>query len=340
MRVRTIPVREAIGLPLSHDLTQIDAVSGYKGARFKRGHVVCDEDIPVLLSMGREHLSILELGDSEVHEDDAALALGRVLGGEGVSMDGPEEGKCRLNATRDGMLFFNPAMVDAINEDVQWILATLPPFVPVRSGENVAAFRILPLTVARTDMDRAVSVARPISVLPFAPLRVGLVTTGREIASGLVKDAFAPKLASKLAVFGGSLLDHLTAGDDPDEIESRIRQLLGFGAEMVICTGGMSVDADDLTPDAIRRVADRVVFRGAPMLPGSNLMLAYAGTVPLIGAPACVVHDAWTTFDPLLTRLFARREPTQAEVRKWGVGGLCRRCSVCGYPSCAWGSRP
>ena len=115
-------------------------------------------------------------------------------------MDGPEEGKCRLNATRDGMLFYNPAMVDAINEDVQWILATLPPFVPVRSGENVAAFRILPLTVARTEMDRAVSVARPISVLPFAPLRVGLVTTGREIADGLVKDAFAPKLASKLAV--------------------------------------------------------------------------------------------------------------------------------------------
>jgi hypothetical protein len=340
MRVRNIPVREAIGLSLSHDLTQIDVASGYKGARFRRGHVVSDDDIPALLSMGREHLSIMELDDDDVHEDDAARALGRVLSGDGLSMDGPEEGKCRLNATRDGMLFFNPAMVDAINEDVMWILATLPPFVPVKKGENVAAFRILPLTVGKTDVDRAIAIARPVSVLPFAPLRVGLVTTGREIAEGRVRDAFAPKLAEKLSTFGGTLLGHLTAGDDPAEIEDRIRQLLDLGAGMVVCTGGMSVDADDLTPEAIRRVADRIIFRGVPSLPGSNLMLAYAGIVPIIGAPACVVHDAWTSFDPLLTRLFARREPTLAEVRKWGVGGLCRRCSVCGYPSCAWGARP
>lgn len=338
-KISYVHVEDALGMALSHDMTQIDVKNGFKGARFKKGQILREEDIPVLRSMGKESISILELDDGEVHEDDAASRLAERLRGEGISSEAPEEGKVSLSALWNGLLVYDEESIHSINEDPDWIVATVADKVSVKKGERVAGIRIIPLLMKDEQVRRGEEAALPMTVLPFAPLRTALVTTGKELAEGRVRDGFAPKLKGKLAGYGASLLGQAVVGDEREEIAAAIRGFIQQGAELVITTGGMSVDPDDRTAGAITSVAEEVRFRGVPAIPGAHLMLALSRGAKIVGAPACVVHDEWTSLDPLLNRLFAGILPTAGEVRRWGVGGMCRKCRECNYPACVFAAR-
>lgn len=341
MKLTEITLEEAVGKPLAHDLTRIDVARGFKGARFKKGQIVTEEDLPVLRDMGKEHLTILELENGEMHEDDAAIALCQVLRGENVTASEPAEGRITLRAACDGLLFFDPECVERVNEDMDWVLSTLGALRAVRMGQPIAGFRIRPLVMERERVERAANVAGRIDVLPFKPLAAGLVTTGKELAEGRVEDAFAGRFRTKLASFGASLIGQHFSTDDSSVIAQAIRDFIDKGAQIVVCTGGMSVDADDRTPGGIAMVAEEIAFRGVPILPGAMIMLGWARSgserIPIIGAPACVVHDERTALDRLLPLLFAGKDPTP-HVRKWGVGGFCEHCEPCHWPSCAFSS--
>jgi len=338
-KISYVHVEDAPGMALSHDMTQIDVKNGFKGARFKKGQILREEDIPLLKSMGKESISVLELDEGEVHEDDAASRLAERLSGEGISSEAPEEGKVSLSALWNGLLVYNEESIHSINEDPDWIVATVSDKVPVKKGERVAGIRIIPLLMREEQVRRGEEAALPMTVLPFAPLRTALVTTGKELAEGRIRDGFAPKLKEKLAGYGASLLGQAVVGDEREEIAAAIRGFIQRGAELVITTGGMSVDPDDRTAGAIASVAEEVRFRGVPAIPGAHLMLALSGVAKIVGAPACVVHDEWTSLDPLLNRLFAGILPTAGEVRRWGVGGMCRKCRECNYPACVFAAR-
>jgi len=353
MKVKKISVRDAIGTVMSHDLTLIDPESGYKGVRFKKGHIVSEDDIAVLKRMGRERLSVLELNHGEVHEDDAALRVADALGASGekgdalFSIKGPSEGKCVLIAEETGLLLFDEDMVHRVNARDEWALATLPNKIPVSKGETVAAWRVGPLAVKEEAVRHAESClgSSSFGLIPFRPLKTALVTTGREIFEGRVKDFFLPKLVKKLALYGAPLIGHDVVSDDTEAIKQSIAAWLSKGAEVVLCTGGMSVDADDVTPSAIQEAATEVIFKGVPVLPGSNLMLAVnadpedGGRRVLLGVPACAVHSEFTALDTIMHRVYAGLLPTKDEVRKWGVGALCRKCAACNYPTCRFGCR-
>ncbi|HOI81797.1 MAG: molybdopterin-binding protein [Thermovirgaceae bacterium] len=339
MDLRSIPVEEALGHALAHDLTKIDTEKGIKGARFRRGHILQPEDLPVLREMGRRNLSIIALEPDEVHEDEAALSLAKALAGEGFEISGPEEGRCRLVSTGRGIVNFDPEAVRRINRDREWSFACTHINSVVGPGSVVAAFRILPLCLKRDSLERAVEEASPFSLIPFIHRRVGLVSTGQEILEGLVKDSFREKLERKLWELGGSFSGHEICGDRPADIVNAIDELLGMGSDIVVCTGGMSIDADDRTPQAIETASDEVLFRGVPMIPGSNLMLAMKGLSWIIGAPACVAHDERTALDRLLIALFAGLGG-EINVSLWGEGGLCRRCRTCIFPECEFARIP
>jgi hypothetical protein len=341
MKMTNITLAEAVGRPLAHDLTKIDAKAGVKGARFKKGQIVREEDLPVLRDMGREHLSIIELEPGEMHEDDAAEALCAAIRGQNCSSAPPSEGRITLRADCDGLLMYDPEAVHRVNGDADWVLAALSPRRQVRAGQPVAGFRIRPLVMTRDRVERAVASAGRIDVIPFAPKRVGLVTVGTEIATGRIEDAFRDKFLGKIAVFGGSLMGQRFSSDDSARIASAIGDFIGEGAEIVVCTGGMSVDADDRTPGGIAAVAGRIAFHGVPVLPGGMMMMGWAGgngrEIPIIGAPACVVHDERTVLDRVLPFLFAGVDPAPY-ARSWGVGGLCEGCSPCHWPECGFSS--
>lgn len=339
MKITTIPIGEAVGLPLAHDLTLIDTESRYKGARFRRGQIITEEDLPLLRKMGRINLSIMDMEDDEIHEDEAALALAKSLCGEGLEITGPQEGRCRLLAKYAGIVRFSSKSVSKINQERNWSLATCPINSIVHPGKPVVSLRILPLVIRQPFLDQAIMDAEPVTVLPFLHQRVGLVTTGSEIKSGLVKDIFEERLINKLRELGGSYQGQIICGDGTEEIQGAIRCMLETGVDIVICTGGMSVDADDRTPHAIRSSSDEVIFRGVPSQPGANLMLARKDRSWIIGAPACVVHDERTTLDRLLVTIFAGLVD-KLDVSLWGIGGLCSHCKVCIFPECHFARLP
>ena len=344
MKITSIPLEEAIGKPLAHDLTQIDAVNHKKSARFKKGQIITEADIPTLKDMGREHLSIMEMSPGDVHENDAAMQLAEVLCGDNLRVTLPEEGRCNLVATESGILWYLAETVNRVNQDPDWVLAALGPHRPVLAGQIVAGFRIRPLVMEDYRVERAVAAVRgskPFKILPFRPLKVGLVTTGKEIVDHRVEDAFRPKLEEKLRRLNGVLIGQSFCTDSLEQIALAIKAFIDEGAGVVICTGGMSVDADDKTPGAIRSVCRKISFQGTPALPGAMLMLGWAKSpsgkedIAVIGAPACVAFDERTALDKLLPFVFAGIEPGDL-VRRWGVGGLCEHCQVCRYPACAF----
>ena len=347
MKCTTLPIEKAVGLPLSHDLTMIDTESKYKGAKFKRGHILREDDLPVLRIMGRQHLSILELLPDEVHEDNAAIRLANKFSSPSFEITPPSEGRCNLKALEDGLFILDEQMVNSINSDKDWVLSTAANYTTVKKGETVAAWRIGPLVMTEPRVATAEEAAEKstikFKIAKFQPLKTALVTTGSEILNGNITDAFHSKLLKKLKKYDAPLVFHATVTDEKDMIVEAIKKSCESGAEVVLCTGGMSVDADDVTPAAIFELSDEILFKGTPLLPGSNLMLGKRneqnGDVYIFGVPACAVHSDVTALDTVMNRVYAQLPPSENEIRKWGVGGLCRICEKCNFPVCSFGSR-
>ena len=329
--VREVKVEEAVGLPLAHDLTQI--VPGeFKGRLFKKGHVIREEDIPALLRIGKEHVYVLHLAEDDLHEDDAALRMAKAAAGTNVRLTEPSEGKVMLKAAVPGLAKIAKSFVDEVNAIESIALATLPDNTPVRPDQSLAGTRAIPLFVPASTVERVERLAerwseanggeRPIRVKPYRRLRVGVVTTGGEVYKGLVEDKFGPVVKAKVEQFGSTVIGQRICPDDTERIVEAIRHFVDEGADMILVTGGMSVDPDDRTPGAIRAAGARVVSQGTPMLPGSMLMVAYLGEIPVLGLPGSVMHDKYTAFDVLLPRICAGETIERSDITAMGYGGL------------------
>lgn len=337
--MKQIETRNAVGHLLCHDITQI--IRGEtKDARFRKGHVVTEEDIPVLLSLGKEHLYVWEKTDDMLHENEAAEILYRICAGEFMEPTPVKEGKIEIIATMDGLLTIDLPRLRAINSLGEMIIATRASHFPVKSGDHLAGTRIIPLIIEEEKMARAQQLAgdQPLLQLhPYQRRKAALITTGSEVYKGRIKDTFTPVIIDKLAEYGVEIIEHTLLPDDPDGITAAIQQGLEHGAELIITTGGMSVDPDDRTPLAIKNSGARIVSYGAPVLPGAMFMLAYAGEVPIMGLPGCVMYAKRTIFDLILPRVLANVEVTAADLAGLGHGGLCLNCDNCVFPNCGFG---
>ncbi|MGE5592015.1 MAG: molybdopterin-binding protein [Bacillota bacterium] len=333
--LREVPSEEAVGLSLAHDITRI--VPGVsKGVLFRRGHVIRPEDVPELLKCGKEHVYVLDIGPDEVHEEDAAIRLSRAIGGPGCGFTQPAEGRVNLTAAHDGLLTIRAELIHQLNDIEYVVIPTRPDRIPVRQGEVVAAARVVPLLVPESTVARAEAccAGRPpaIEVLPFHPLRTGIVSTGSEVYKGRVPDAFGPVLRQKLEPYGVPILGQVFVADDMDQTRDAILDFVRQGAEMILVTGGMSVDPDDRTPGAIRRAGARVVTHGTPVLPGSMFLFGYLSPadradIPVMGLPGAVIYEKVTVFDLILPRVLAGERLDRSDFTRLGVGGLLPRQS-------------
>ena len=338
--MRKIRVQDAVGQTLCHDMTAI-LESGFKGVKFKRGHVITEEDIPELLNIGKEHIFVWEPEADEVHEDDAAMALTDVLCDESITVTGPSEGKMQLTAAWDGLYMVNSAALRAVNSVPDYTAASLPGFMPVKQGQKLCGARIVPLVTKRENVDKAVATAKAnypiLSVRPYRPLKAGAVITGSEVYYGRIPDAFEPILRKKLEAFHAEILGFTKCPDDEERILSAVNAFVEQGAELILLTGGMSVDPDDVTPTAIRRSGARLVTQGYPMQPGNMLTVAYLGETVLMGVPGASMHSKVTSLDVFLPRVFAGVEIREEDVAAFGEGGFCSGCKVCTWPMCYFG---
>ncbi|NLT19729.1 MAG: molybdopterin-binding protein [Syntrophomonadaceae bacterium] len=338
--MKTIRVEDAVGTVLCHDITRI--VPGeFKGPAFRKGHIITPEDIPELLKLGKEHIYVWELGAGMVHEDDAAIRLAKAIMGNGLSMSEPREGKVNLIATSDGMCVINEDLLMEINLIEEVVVATRNHRRPVKLGEVVAGVRVVPLVFPQQHLERVETLCHQhevIEVKPFNPYKVGIVTTGNEVFSGYIEDKFGPVLEEKIKKYNCSLQKQIIVPDDPQQITHSILELINQGAEMVLITGGMSVDPDDLTPAAVRATGAEIITYGAPVLPGAMLMVAYMGDLPILGLPGCVMYSKITIFDLIMPTILTGEKITRAMIARLGMGGLCLNCPQCHYPACGFGS--
>lgn len=338
-----IKTEDAVGQVLCHDITQI--IPGVvKDAVFRKGHIVTKEDIPVLLSIGKEHLYVWEKKEGILHEDEAAAILRDICLNENMAASEPKEGKIEIKAIRDGLLKVDSGRLNELNALGEIMIATVHGNFPVKAGQKIAAVRIIPLVIPEEKMEFARKRAgqKPLlSILPFKPMKVGIVTTGSEVFKGRIEDAFGPAIRKKLSEYDTEVLGQRIVDDKQEDIATAIHSFLEEGASLVLCTGGMSVDPDDRTPGAIKAAGAEVVSYGAPVLPGAMFLLAYyeqgGRTVPIMGLPGCVMYAGHTIFDLVLPRVLAGERLSKEDFSKYGEGGLCLNCEVCHFPNCGFG---
>ena len=338
--MKLLKTKDAVGQTLCHDVTQI--IKGVtKDALFRKGHIITQSDVPVLLSMGKDHVYIWEDEVNMLHENDAAEILCDLCINEHMHASEPKEGKIEVIADMDGLLMVETGHLRKVNALGEMMIATRASGSSVKKGEKLCGTRIIPLSIEKEKMEKARQAAgtQPLlELLPVKQKKYGLINTGNEVYHGRIKDTFSPVIKEKMAQYGCEMISHVTLADDHEQITSAIKGMLEEGAELVLCTGGMSVDPDDKTPLAIKNAADRVVSYGAPVLPGAMFMLAYMDDGrPICGLPGCVMYTKRTIFDIILPRLLADVPVTAKWLSGLGNGGLCLDCRDCRFPNCAFG---
>ncbi len=373
---KKLAVTKAIGTVLAHDITEIRP-GEFKGCAFRKGHVIRPEDVCHLQRLGKEHLFVLHISDDEMHEDEAAYGLAHALMGEGVRIKGePREGKITIIAGTDGLLKIDKDSLLALNMLGDVMCATLHNNTLVKKGQTVAGTRAIPLVVKRAVVGEAVRIAKCrgevsspssgrqgdpapatetgeieiqdpksgreevrgiIEVKALRKPRAGVVITGNEVYHGRIKDAFGPIITEKVKAYGGEVVGIYYAPDDESSIEARLRELMDAGADLLITTGGMSVDPDDVTRFAIRKLGAADITYGSAVLPGAMFLAAYLGDIPILGIPACGMYAKTTIFDLVLPRVLAGEKIGRRELAELGHGGLCMKCGVCTYPVCPFG---
>lgn len=341
--MKCVKTQDAVGHVLCHDITQI-IKDVKKGTAFRKGHIVTEEDIPVLLSLGKDNLYIWEKTEGILHENEAAEYLRDICMNENMIQSEVKEGKIELIAEIDGLLKIDVDKLRAVNSLGEMMIATRHTNTTVKKGDKLVGTRIIPLLIEQEKMEKAKEVAgdRPIlSLIPFKKKKVGIVTTGNEVFYGRIKDTFGPVVAEKVKEFGADVIGQTIVNDDMEKITKAVEEFIEQGADMVLCTGGMSVDPDDKTPGAIKNTGARIVSYGAPVLPGAMMLLAYyekdGRELPIVGLPGCVMYAKRTVFDLVLPRLMADDMVTSDDLAGLGLDGLCLSCDICTFPNCGFG---
>jgi molybdenum cofactor synthesis domain-containing protein len=338
--MKKIRTEDAVGHVLCHDITQI--IKGVtKDAVFRKGHVVTPEDIPLLLSVGKENLYVWEKTEGMLHEDEAAESLRKICQGSYMRATSPKEGKIELIAEADGLLKIAASKLNRINALGEIAIASRHGNTVVHKGDKLAGMRVIPLIIDEDKMKQAAEEGgeEPVfQILPFQKKKAAILATGSEIFHGRIKDTFTPVVREKLEEFQAEILDTKILDDNPRETTREILRQIDKGADFILCTGGMSVDPDDQTPLAIKNTGAEIVTYGAPVLPGAMFLLAYyEGRIPIVGLPGCVMYAKRTVFDLALPRIMADDKMTGEDFSVMGEGGLCLSCEICTFPNCGFG---
>lgn len=338
---RKIKVEDAVGTTLAHDITEIRP-GEFKGPSFRKGHTVKQGDLCHLMRLGKRHLYILDLNEDQIHEDQAVLEMATALAGPGVTFgSSPREGKLELKAIYDGLFNVQVDPLVEFNLMPDVMCATIHNATPVIKGQTLAGTRAIPLVIEKKSLEQALEIPRKayplLSVKSFQKIKAGLIITGSEVYDGLIEDRFQDIVEKKLISFGSELADVIILPDDQARITAAVRDFLNRGLDMIVTTGGMSVDPDDVTRHGIRKAGVDEIYYGSGVLPGAMFQLAYKGTTPIVGIPACALYHEATIFDLVLPRLLAGERPDNVDLAKLAHGGLCLNCPTCRFPACTFG---
>jgi molybdenum cofactor synthesis domain-containing protein len=335
-----VKIEDSLGMVIGHDLTKI--IPGeYKGAAFKKGHIVNEKDIYELKKIGKNHIYVVSITDGYLHEDECAVRIGQAVSGEGVYIDNPSEGKVNIKSNINGILKINLDSLYKINSINSIVLSTVHTDTVVDKGTLIAGTKVIPLILEEKYINEVENICKsngPILwVKPFKSQKVGIIVTGTEVFEGLIEDKFAKVILEKLQRYDCEITKVVYSPDDLERIQYEIQSLINSKVDIIVISGGMSVDPDDVTPTAIKDCCDEVISYGTPVLPGAMFMLAYSKNTAIMGLPACGMFSKTTVFDLVLPRIMAKDDITKDDIVKFAHGGLCLKCETCNYPICPFG---
>lgn len=336
--MKKIEVQHAVGMELCHDITEMN--DGFKGVAFKRGHIIRESDIEHMLRIGKQHIFVWEEHAGEVHEDDCARRMAAMAPVEGAHYTEPAEGKVLLFADQRGMFRVNRKLLNKINSIGDITICTLPDHYPVEVGDRLASMRIVPLVTKEEQIleaERLCTKEKLLDLRPYQHKKIGVIITGSEVYHGRIKDRFAPVIQRKMKQYPSEIVGISVCEDNLEGIVNAAKKHLENGADFLIFTGGMSVDPDDLTPTAVRKLGAEIVTHGVPSQPGNMTLVAYLGDVPILGVPGAAIKLPTTVFDVLLPQIFAGDKISKEELVGLADGGLCQMCNVCHWPNCTFG---
>lgn len=336
--MKKIRVEHAVGMTLCHDVTAM--YDGFKGAAFKRGHVIRQEDVAKLLDYGKQTVFVWEEHAGEIHEEDAARRMAAMAPVEGAYYTEPSEGKVLLIAKERGMFRVDTTLQRQLNSIGDITIASYPDHYPVEEGARLASMRIVPLVTQEqqiVDAEALCSGKKLFDLRPYQHRRVGVVVTGSEVYHGRIQDKFEPVVRRKMKQYPADIVGVTLCDDDADMIADAAGKHLENGADVLIFTGGMSVDPDDVTPSAIRALGADVVSHGVPSQPGNMTLVAYLGDVAILGVPGAAISLPTTVFDVLLPQIFTGDRLTKDDLIRLADGGLCQFCKACHWPNCTFG---
>jgi molybdopterin biosynthesis enzyme len=338
--LKKVKVNRVTGMVLGHDVTKI--IPGeFKGPAFRRGHVIREEDISELLNIGKEHVYVMELGENEVHEEEAARRIARAIGGPGIEISEPREGRVNLKAKTSGVLRIDRRLLKKINSDRKVIVVTRHNNTVCHDGMMVAATKIIPLFTGETRVRKVEQICQDsgkvVEVTPFIKKEVGVVITGNEVFKGRIEDKFGAVMKKKIGALGSVIIDQTIVPDDTKVIAQAITSMRDKGCEAIVACGGLSIDPDDVTAEGVKKSGARIISYGAPVMPGAMFLFAMLGDIPVLGAPACVIYNQATIFDLILPRVLAGERIRRQDIADLGHGGLCLNCEKCSFPVCPFG---
>lgn len=338
---KKVPIEEAVGQRLIHDITEIRK-GEFKGPAFKKGHEIRHEDICHFHRLGKQHVYIESREAGYIHENEAAERMAAAFCGPGVTWtEEPAEGKIRLRAKTAGLLKVATDALADINMLGELMCATRHTHTLVQENDVVAATRAIPLMIREAVVERAVEMARAasglVAVKPLKKADVGIIITGNEVYHQVIEDQFEGILRSKVTELGSNVADVAFAPDDADVIADILRRFVEAGMDLILSSGGMSVDPDDVTRTGILKAGGKNAIYGSPVLPGAMFMVAHINDVPILGVPACGMYHKTTILDLLLPRVLAGERLDRARIAALGHSGLCLDCQTCRFPHCPFG---
>ena len=336
--MKKISVLDAVGMTLCHDITEMK--DNFKGPRFKRGHIIREEDIEILLNLGKKHIFILEENSDEIHEEDAAIRLSKLCKTSNSHFTEVSEGKIQLISDIDGFFTINVDLLKRINSIDDITICSIPNHYNVKKGSRLASMRVIPLFIKERQIIEAEDLCKNNKLFclhPYNKLNVGAIITGSEIYHGRIKDKFEPIIRNKINNFNGNILDIKICDDNLDMILDTAKEMINKNVDLLIFTGGMSVDPDDLTPTAIKKLGGQIISYGMPSQPGNMTLISYLNDIAIIGIPGAAINRPITTFDVFLPQIFAKIKISKEDLINLGDGGLCQMCEICHYPNCTFG---
>ncbi len=319
MRAQTIEIEQSTGRILS---SPIFRPGGKK--LLAKGHVLRQEDIRVLLSEGMQQISVAEIEEGEVAEDQAVCAVAGEIACGSYDIQLAPGGRANLIATENCCVLIDDDLLRQVNCTSGVVIATVLNFSFAIAGQRIATIKSAPFAVSRFDFDGLINMLRERGpIMQARPVRSASVAVlyCDPVNGDGAKTLFEPVLRQKLERFGVRTHSSVCVLENEEHVSRGLQHLLRSNPSVVLVASTTApAGPDDVL--AMNKIGCQIERFLAPVEPGNLLLMAYRGETPIISVPGGYRSLKPNVVDLMLPPMLAQYRVSTWEVSCLGHGGL------------------